>query len=81
MPSGDRVGKGLYFRPFLGVSGASASGAGSNNSGYAGIGGGLKIPFENRRLATRLEGNFAHGFDNGGTNQLGILFGLSYYTR
>jgi hypothetical protein len=81
MPSGDRVGKGFYFRPFLGVSGASVSGGGSNNSGFAGIGAGLKIPFENRRLATRLEANFAHGFDNGGSNQIGLLFGLSFYTR
>lgn len=81
MPSGDRVGKGFYFRPFLGISGASASGAGSNNSGFAGLGAGLKIPLENRRLATRLETNFAHGFDNGGTNQIGVLFGLSFYTR
>ena len=81
MPSGDRVGKGVYFRPFLGISGASVSGGGSNSSGYAGIGAGLKLPLENRRLATRLEANFAHGFDNGGTNQIGLLFGLSFYTR
>jgi hypothetical protein len=81
MPSGDRVGKGVYFRPFLGISGASVSGGGSNSSGFAGIGAGLKIPLENRRLATRLEANFAHGFDNGGTNQIGLLFGLSFFTR
>ena len=81
MPSGDRVGKGVYLRPFLGISGVSASGGGSNNSGFAGIGAGLKIPLENRRLATRLEANYAHGFDNGGSNQIGLLFGLSFYTR
>ena len=81
MPRGDRVGKGLYFRPLLGVAGASGSGGGSDNSGYAGIGAGIKIPFADRRLATRLEGNFQHGFDNGGTNALGLLAGLSFFTR
>lgn len=81
-PSGDRVGNGFYGRPFVGVNGASVSGGGgSDNTGYAGLGLGLKIPFSDRRLATRLEANYAHGFGNGGGNQIGLLFGLSFFTR
>lgn len=79
-PAGDRVGKGLYGRPFLGVSGVSASGV-NDNSGYAGLGVGLKLPFADRRLATRLETNYAHGFGTGGSNQVGLLIGLSFFTR
>jgi hypothetical protein len=82
MPSGDRIGNGFYLRPFLGVAGISVSGGGgSNNSGYAGAGFGLKIPFADRRLATRLEANYAHGFSNGGSNQIGLALGLSFFTR
>jgi len=81
-PDGDRVGKGLYGRPFLGVSGISVSGpAGNNNSGYMGLGLGLKIPFADRRLATRMEANYEHGFSGGGTNIIGVLIGLSFFTR
>jgi hypothetical protein len=81
-PAGDRVGKGLYFRPFLGVSGVDVSGAGgNNNSGYAGVGLGLKLPFADRRLATRMEANYAHGFSGGGSNLIGLLIGLSFFTR
>src|ERR1700726_2811262 len=35
---GDRVGNGLYLRPFAGVTGVSVTGGGSNNSGNAGAG-------------------------------------------
>lgn len=80
-PGGDRVGKGLYLRPLVGVSGASVSGGGSNNSGYAGAGFGLKLPWADRRLATRMEANYEHGFSNGGSNQIGLLIGLSFFTR
>jgi hypothetical protein len=81
-PAGDRVGKGLYLRPFLGVSGVNVSGpAGNNNSGYAGVGFGLKLPFADRRLATRMEANYAHGFSGGGSNLIGVLIGLSFFTR
>jgi hypothetical protein len=80
-PAGDRLGKGLYGRPFFGVSGSSGTGFASSNSGYLGLGVGLKIPFSERRLASRLEAAYTHGFDNGGTNALGVLFGLSYFTR
>jgi hypothetical protein len=77
----DRVGKGFYGRPFIGVSGASVSGGGSTNNGYLGLGLGLKLPFADRRLATRMEANYAHGFNNGGFNQIGLLIGLSFFTR
>ena len=81
-PAGDRVGKGLYLRPFLGVSGVNVSGGGgNNNSGYAGAGFGLKLPFADRRLATRMEANYAHGFSGGGSNLIGLLIGLSFFTR
>ncbi|MFN2636078.1 MAG: outer membrane beta-barrel protein [Gemmatimonadaceae bacterium] len=81
LPSGDRAGKGLYLRPFLGVTGFHDSAAGSDNNGYAGVGFGVKIPFSDRRLATRLEANYSHVFSNGGANQIGLLIGLSYFTR
>ena len=79
-PDGDRVGKGLYFRPFVGLVGVSVSGGGGgdNNSGLVGIGAGLKLPFADRRMATRLEANYSH---SDGTNLLGLLFGLSWFTR
>jgi hypothetical protein len=81
IPDGDRVGKGLYLRPFVGVAGISVSGGGSANSGNVGVGVGLKLPFADRRLATRLEGNYQHGFGSGGSNTIGLLAGLSFFTR
>ena len=80
-PDGDRVGRGLYGRPFIGVSGFSTSGPGDDSDGHAGLGVGLKIPFADRRLATRMEVNYAHGFSNPSTNQIGLLIGLSFFTR
>jgi hypothetical protein len=81
IPDGDRVGKGLYLRPFVGVAGISVSGGNSANSGNAGVGVGLKLPFADRRLATRLEANYDHGFSGGGSNAIGLLAGLSFFTR
>jgi hypothetical protein len=80
-PAGDRVGRGLYVRPFLGVSGGSDSDTGNNNSGYAGGGLGIKLPFAERRLAARMEAAYAHGFESDGTNALALIFGLSFFTR
>jgi hypothetical protein len=80
-PAGDRVGKGLYGRPFLGLTGTSASGGGSQHNGYGGFGLGVKLPFEDRRLATRMEAAYSHTFGNGGANAIGLLFGLSFFTR
>lgn len=77
-PHGDRVGKGLYFRPFVGLVGVSVSGPGDDNTGVVGIGAGLKLPFADRRMATRLEANYSH---SDGANLLGLLFGLSWFTR
>ena len=81
MPSGDRAGNGLYIRPFGGFTGFSASGGTSDSNGFLGAGLGLKVPFADRRLATRWEANYAHGFSDGGTNQIGLLVGLSFFTR
>jgi hypothetical protein len=81
IPDGDRVGKGLYIRPFLGVVGLSVPGPGDSNSGYVGAGVGLKLPFADRRLATRLEANYNHAFVTGGSNSIGLLAGLSFFTR
>lgn len=81
LPEGDRAGRGLYVRPFGGFAGVSASGGGSDSNGYLGGGLGLKIPFAGRRLAARPEANYTHGFGGGGSNQIGLLFGLSYFTR
>jgi hypothetical protein len=80
-PSGDRVGNGLYGRPFIGVSGVNTSGPGDDSNGYLGLGVGLKIPFADRRLATRMEANYAHGFSTPSTNAIGLLIGLSFFTR
>src|ERR1700732_4466079 len=78
IPDGDRVGKGLYLRPFLGVAGIHLSGGNSSNAGYLGAGVGVKLPFADRRLATRLEANYEHGFGNAGSNTIGLLAGLSF---
>ena len=80
-PGGDRVGKGLYGRPFLGVAGANITDFGSDNNGFAGLGVGLKIPFSDRRLATRMEANYTHGFGSGDSNAIALLIGLSFFTR
>jgi outer membrane protein with beta-barrel domain len=80
-PSGDRVGNGLYGRPFIGVAGVNTSGPGDDSNAYMGLGIGLKIPFADRRLATRMEANYAHGFGTPSTNAIGLLIGLSFFTR
>jgi hypothetical protein len=80
-PAGDRVGKGLYGRPFLGLTGTSESGAPSDHNGYGGFGLGVKLPFGDRRLATRMEANYTHGFGDVGGNAIGVLIGLSFFTR
>ena len=55
----------------------SGKSGGNNNSGYGGAGVGIKIPFADRRLATRIEANYAHGFSNGGSHQTGLAIGLA----
>jgi hypothetical protein len=83
-PAGDRVGKGLYGRPFVGLLGSSESGGGTSDSsrnGLAGLGLGLKLPWNDRRLATRMEANYTHWFGDGGGNAIGALIGLSFFTK
>lgn len=73
------IGRGIYLRPFGGGSGASGGGE-SVSGGYAGIGFGGKFAFHDR-LATRVEGSFSHSFDDAGANAIGLLLGLSFFTR
>jgi hypothetical protein len=80
-PAGDRVGKGLYGRPFLGLSGTSETDNGSDNSAYGGFGLGVKLPFNDRRMATRMEAAYSHDFGTGGLNAIGLFIGLSFFTR
>jgi hypothetical protein len=80
--SPSRAAKQFYVRPFLGINGSSGD-AGSGSSVAFGVGGGLKIPLRDR-IATRFEANFAHdGGRNGGgsSDMIGLLAGLSFYTR
>jgi hypothetical protein len=78
-PGDSRMGSGLYLRPFAGIVGFNGDGDIGENDGYLGAGVGVKLPFGDRRFATRLEANFAHQFDDGGSNRLGLLFGLSFF--
>lgn len=74
-------GNGLYVRPFTGIVGVGGD-AGSGSDAFMGAGVGVKLPFAQRRLATRLEANVAHAFsDGGGSNGLGVLFGVSLFHR
>ena len=78
-PGGFR-GRGLYIRPFGGIIGFNSDPV-DDTDGYLGAGVGFRFPFADRRLATRVEGNLAHQFSDGGNTSLGILFGLSFFTR
>ena len=69
---------GLFVRPFLGIVGFSNGNSESN--GYAGAGLGFKMPLLSR-LSARYEANFAHQFGDGDANQIGLLAGLSFFTR
>jgi len=71
-----------YLRPLLGL--ARVGGGGADLTQFqAGVGVGVKIPASNR-LALRLEANATHGFeteDAGSGTAVGLLFGLSFFTR
>jgi hypothetical protein len=69
---------GAYVRPFVGLVGSS--GDGSSTSGVIGAGLGYKIPLI-ARVSSRFEANFAHAFGDFEGNQLGLLAGLSFFTR
>lgn len=78
-----RAANQLYLRPFVDFNGASFSGAGSDNSVTFGAGFGIKHPIRDR-FNTRLEGLFGHTGEHSGmpsSNELGVLFGFSVYTR
>ncbi|MDP9176623.1 MAG: hypothetical protein M3O61_02985 [Gemmatimonadota bacterium] len=69
----------FYVRPFLGLLGASGGGSSTTN-GRLGVGLGMKVPIASR-LASRFEANFAHIFGDFSSNQIGLLAGLSFFTR
>jgi hypothetical protein len=69
---------GLYLRPFAGIVGF-ANGT-SDSAGLLGAGVGYKMPLVSR-LSSRFEANFAHYFGDGDANELGLLAGLSFFTR
>ena len=69
---------GMYIRPFVGLVGAS--GDGSSTSGIVGGGLGYKIPII-ARLSSRFEANFAQAFGDSDGSQLGLLAGVSFFTR
>ena len=69
---------GLYVRPFIGIVGFADGD--SDSAGLLGAGIGWKIPLVSR-LSTRLEANFAHQFGDGDANEIGLLAGLSFFTR
>jgi hypothetical protein len=69
---------GLYVRPFVGVVGFSDGD--SQTSGLLGAGLGYKIPLV-AKLSSRFEANFAHRFGDASSNEIGLLAGLSFFTR
>lgn len=78
--STSRAANQLYVRPFIGLDGISGDG-GSDSAFSFGAGFGVKVPMGNR-FATRWEANFSHASNDGATqNAIGLLAGLSVYTR
>ena len=76
---------GLYVRPFVGIAGFNFDDDdsdldGSDASGLLGAGIGYKFPLVSR-LSTRLEANFAHYFGDADATEIGLLAGLSFFTR
>ena len=67
---------GMYVRPFLGVEGHSNGD--SDSDGIIGIGLGFKHPLVSR-LSSRFEANVGHHL--GDATQIGLLAGLSFFTR
>lgn len=81
--SNSRAANQFYVRPFIEVQGFSVTGGGSSSAATFGVGGGLKVPLRDR-IASRFEANFAHqGRQNNqpGRDIIGLLAGLSFYTR
>ena len=73
---------GLYVRPFAGIVGASISNGVDieESDGFVGFGVGFKVPLVSR-LSSRFEANLAHRFGDGDGTELGLLAGLSFFTR
>ena len=69
---------GLYVRPFLGIVGFADGD--SDSAGLLGAGVGYKFPIVSR-LSSRFEANFEHQFGDGDSNAIGLLAGLSFFTR
>jgi hypothetical protein len=74
--SPSRTANQLYVRPFVQIAGFSGSGV-SDSQALFGVGGGIKIPVRDR-IASRFEANFAH---TDGSDMVGLVAGLSFYTR
>lgn len=68
----------FYVRPFVGIVGTSDGD--SNADAILGAGVGIKVPLVSR-LASRFEANFAHRFGDASQNEIGLLAGLSFFTR
>jgi hypothetical protein len=78
--SPDRTRTQAYLRPFGGITTVSVDG--SETDAHLGLGVGFKTPWTNRRLATRIEPFLQHAFSEpDGVTSIGLLFGLSYFTR
>jgi hypothetical protein len=69
----------FYIRPFAGIVGTSGGGD-SETDAVLGGGIGMQVPLVSR-LASRFEANFAHRFGDASSNQIGLLAGLSFFTR
>ena len=80
-----RAASQFYVRPFVNVVGFSGDGP-SSNSAVFGVGGGLKVPLRDR-IASRFEANVQsverdNAIGAGGRDTaIGLLAGLSFYTR
>lgn len=69
----------VYIRPFFGHTHAGGNFA-SGDASSLGAGIGYKIP-QGDRLAIRLEGGFEHLLEDGASDQIFALIGLSFFTR
>lgn len=78
LDDGANMRSGLYLRPAIGVQGFS--GDGSQNNVFAGFGVGLKKPLVGQ-LGSRYEAAYYRNFNNGGSNELRLFAGLSWFTH
>ena len=69
-----------YVRPFVDYLHSSASGLPSASTTGLGVGVGIKHPF-NPRISGRAELNLAHYDTSPGTTKIGILAGISVFSR